>query len=87
MPCLGAPNLTPAQLAERKDGDRRAFRLIMKRGLRKADVVEFAMGLSDEGCEGASDTFYAQGPRLWGFWCQAMMARTNAGEYIPVSFR
>lgn len=72
--------------SERQLADRAAFRLIMGKPTAK-NIQSFALGLSLEGCEGATNTFHGQGPGLWGRWSRAMNARIKAGLEVPACFR
>lgn len=68
--------------------DQRAFRIIMgpSKG-QKQVIVTFALSLSEQETEEATNTFHRQGPRLWGFWCQAMRQRRKAGLPVPKVFQ
>jgi hypothetical protein len=65
----------------------RAFSVIMMRGVKRDNVVRFALSLNDKETEEATDTFHRQGPRLWGFWCKAMDERKKNNMIVPVVFR
>jgi hypothetical protein len=66
--------------------DRRAFSLIMRKGVKKDDIVRFSLSLNDKENEEVTNTFHRQGPRLWGFWCKAMTERKKAGLVVPSVF-
>lgn len=67
----------------KESGAKRAHALIFARKCLKADVVRVGLSLTLEECEGATDTFHRQGPRLWGFWCAAMDARKKQNLPVP----
>ena len=65
-----------------RSADSRAFSIIMGKPTKKS-IAEFALTLSDSECEEVTNTFHKQGPRLWGFWCNAMAERKKANMVVP----
>lgn len=66
-----------------KVGEKAALAVIFRPRCLKTDVLALGLRLTAEECEGATAAFHKQGPRLWGFWCDAMHRRKKLGQRVP----